>query len=53
MREKEKQNDVGAMKRDSNADLSRVVRNSLMWVASDANWDHGQVLACATTESCD
>jgi hypothetical protein len=36
------------MKRGRTGDW-RVVRNSQMWVAGDATWDHGGVLACAAT----
>jgi hypothetical protein len=36
------------MKRGRTGDSS-VMRNSLMWVASDAAWDHGGALACAAT----
>jgi hypothetical protein len=37
------------MKRGRTRD-SRVVRNSLMWVDSDATWDSVVVLACAVTQ---
>ena len=40
MEEKEKQKDVGTMKRGRSGDW-RVVRKGLMSVASDATWDHG------------
>ena len=43
MEEKETQKNVGTMNRDRTED-SRVVRNSLVWVADD-------VLACAATGS--
>jgi hypothetical protein len=36
------------MKRGRAGDLG-VMRNSLIWVAGDATWDHGGVLACAAT----
>lgn len=42
MKEEEKQNDLVMMKRGRTSD-SRIVRNSLMWVANDATWDHGGV----------
>lgn len=38
MKEEEKQNDLVMMKRGRTSD-SRIVRNSLMWVANDATWD--------------
>jgi hypothetical protein len=49
MEKKEKQKDVGTMKRGRTGD-SRVVRNSLMEVASEAARDHGWVLACDAIE---
>jgi hypothetical protein len=48
MGEKEMQKDVSVVKRDRTGD-SRVVRNSLMWVASAATWGHGKVLVCTAT----
>ena len=48
MGEKKKEKDVGTVKKGRAGD-SRVVRNSLMYVASDSTWDHGEVLACAAT----
>jgi hypothetical protein len=41
---------VGTIKRGRIGE-SRVVKNSLLWGASDATWDHGGILACATTRS--
>lgn len=49
MEKKEKQKDVYTMKRGRPGDL-RVVRNSLMWIASGATWDYGEVLACAALD---
>jgi hypothetical protein len=43
MEEKEKQKDVGTMKRGRAGDWT-VVKNSMMRVAGDATWDH--VLCC-------
>ena len=48
MEEKEKQKDVGTMKRGRTGDSS-AVRNSLMLAAGDAIWDYGGVLVCAGT----
>ena len=48
MGEKEKQEDVGTMKRSRTEDL-RVIRNRLMRVAGDATWDPGEVLAYDAT----
>lgn len=48
MEEKEKQKDVGTTKTGRTGDWE-VGRNSLMWVASDATWDHSEVLICAAT----
>jgi hypothetical protein len=44
--EKRKETGCETMKRDTSED-SRVVRNSLTGVASDAIWDHGGILSCA------
>lgn len=42
------QNDVGTMNKERTGD-PRVIRNSLIFVDSDATWDHKRALACATT----
>lgn len=49
MGEKEKQEDVGTMKRGRTVN-SKVVKNSLMFVAGNASSDYDEVLACAATQ---
>lgn len=47
--EEKNQEDVSITKRGRTDDL-RVLKNSLMWEASNATYDHGKVLACAATK---
>lgn len=52
MEEIGKQRDMSVMRRSRTGDLG-VVGNGLMWVASDATWNHGGVLACVATRGSD
>jgi hypothetical protein len=46
--QKKRQKNVATMKGGGTGDW-KVVRNSPMWAAGDATWDHGGVQSCATT----
>lgn len=50
MEEKDKQKDVGTMKRNRTREL-RILRNNLILVSGNAIWEHSMLLSCADIRS--